>query len=114
MFSSLLSGWGGLRAKQVLAITEPGLFGTIERLEFLAPLRLVDLHRTGIDDAVLEVPEQAVDLGDAGEFVHSGFQHASKRFYLLPRADLSWPGRGLFNWLGILAFYQPAPPKLDT
>jgi len=51
LFSSLLGGWRGLRANQIFALTDPGLLGTIERLEFLSPLRLVDHHRARLGDA---------------------------------------------------------------
>lgn len=71
--SSLLSCRCRLRANQILAVTKPGLLGAIERLEFLALFRLVDQHRTGLGNAILEVPEQTVDLWHAGELVHSVF-----------------------------------------
>jgi hypothetical protein len=39
---------------------------------------------------------------------------ASKRFRLLPGGDFSAPGHVLMNWLGVMVFIKPAPPKLDA
>jgi len=39
---------------------------------------------------------------------------ASRRFYLIPGGDFSVPGHALMNWLGVMVFIKPAPPKLDA
>ncbi|MFD1679951.1 MULTISPECIES: hypothetical protein [Pseudomonas] len=39
---------------------------------------------------------------------------AAKRFRLLPRGDFSAPGHALMNWLGVVVFIKPAPPKMDA
>jgi hypothetical protein len=39
---------------------------------------------------------------------------AAKRFRLIPGWDFSVPGHKLMNWLGLMLFIKPAPPKLDA
>ena len=39
---------------------------------------------------------------------------SAKRFRLLPGGDFSVPGYALMNWLGLMIFIKPAPPKLDA
>lgn len=39
---------------------------------------------------------------------------ATKRFRLLPGGDFSQPGHVLMNWLGLMVFISPTPPKLDA
>ena len=38
---------------------------------------------------------------------------AAKRFRLLPGGDFA-PGHVLMNWLGVMVFIKPAPPKMDA